>query len=242
MTYATLSSVVGLLQVEITASTKPTAVQVSSWIAQVDSTIDSRKLGTATVSGAIFDCPDWNSYNHEPVSTYSSEQDEENEGIMVVPPYTPIVALASGYLYRNLAGPSGAVDWDLLSEGPGDGSDYQVARKINMKTGKYDGYAIWFYNELPVIGKNRIKANITYGYNVDSNILEEYATAVVSKKVLMARLMGGQPATVATYTGGDMGTYVNTQFEVQLKWLTDRIAEIETNYFPKSVAVGVFRG
>jgi hypothetical protein len=163
---------------------------------------------------------------------------------LIVPPYTPIISVSSGFTYLNNSSLDGTEDWELQVEGPGSSTDYIVVKRLNKRTGKYLGYAIYFYGDLPIAGQSRIKANITYGENVNSKILQEFATLQVAKRVINARLYSGQPSNVATYiAGSNLQAYVNTQYEAQLRYIDARLKEISDKYFPQpSVPFAILRG
>lgn len=241
--YTSLASVDRMLQLETTGSSKPNDDDVLHFIEEVEAGIQARNLGSTTVSGAIFDVVEWNRGTDGVVYAYPDTLPEDNYGIIVIPPFNPIISVASGYLYKNEAPLTGSGSWTLLKEGPGTDSDYIVVKRLNRSTGKYLGFGIYFYNDMPIAGHDRIKANITYGENVDSKILQEYATLQVAKKVIMARLFSGQPSNIATYTAGStFQSYANTQYEAQMRYVDGRLEEIEKRYFPRGVPFAVLRG
>jgi len=224
----------GLLQIDITSSTKPTTTQVLNWIQEVEDGMMERNLAIASTDALTkFDVMPTNSYDRGTVAWVYAGLPSDSDGKVVVPPFVPIVEIFSGTLSRNNSSLTETADWDVLSEGPGNDSDYVILRR-RTRNNKYYGYAIYFYGDVPYSGRDRVRGTWSYGYNVDTQILQEYATLKVCEKVILARLMSGQPSNVATYTAGnDLNSYVNTQFETQLQYIKDRIIEIEKLHFPR---------
>ncbi len=241
--YTSLADVDRLLQAETTGSTKPNDDDVLHFIEETEAGIQARNLGSTTISGAVFEVKEWNKGTDGVVYAYPDTLPEEGEGLIVVPPYNPIITLSSGFLYKKTDALTGSGAWTLLKEGPGTDTDYILLKRLNKLNGKYLGFGIYFYHDMPVVGYDRLRANITYGENTDSKILQEYATLKVAKKVIMARLFSGQPSNVATYTAGTgFQTYVNTQFEAQMRYIDSRIKEIEDTHFAKKLSYSLMRG
>ena len=241
--YTSLANIDRELQLETTGASKPNDDDVLHYIEEVEAGINARNLGSQTISGAIFDATEWNKGTDGGVYVYPDYPSEDSRGVVIVPPYTPIISIGSGYTYINDGGLGDTTDWTLVKEGPGSDTDYVVLKRLNKKSGKYLGYAIYFYGDLPTAGHSRIRANITYGENVNAKILQEYATLQVVKRVINSRLMSGNPSNIATYTAGaNFQSYANTQYEAQLRYIDSRCKEISDTHFPKSLAYSLLRG
>lgn len=242
--YADVQDVAELLGITIDGSSTPTSSVVSKYIDRVEAGVDARALATyTTLSGTKFDVQPTEAIAKETIGWFFAGLPETTVGRVVVPPYTPIITVLSGTLQRNKAALDQAEDWETLKEGPGDDTDYVVLKTVNKRTQKEVGYAIFFYNRIPTAGRQRVRATWTYGYGVDSNILNEYVTLKAAEQVLLTRVMTAQPSGVAAYTAGaDLNTYVNTQYEAQLSYIRERVKEIEDKYFPRETPVGVLQG
>lgn len=240
--YTSLATIDRFLQIRTTGDSKPNDDDVIHFIEEVEAGIQARNLGSTTISGAVFDAHEWNRNTEGVIYVYPENAPEDQEGVIIVPPYTPIITLYSGYLYKNLSSLGDTTDWELLDEGPGNSTDYVLLRRLNRRTGKYLGYAIYFYDKWPTAGHYRLRAKLDYGENVDSKILQEYTTLQVAKKVITARLFSGIPSNVATYTGAGMESYTNTQYEAQLRYIDNRIQEIEKTHFPHQIPFAIIKG
>lgn len=228
------SSVEALLQIDITASTKPTTAQVNQWIQEIEDGMMEKNLAIASTDALIkFDVLPSNTYDCKTVNWVYAGLPSDSDGKIIVPPFVPIVEIFSGTLSRNNSSLEETADWDVLTEGPGSDTDYVILKR-RTRNNKYYGYAIYFYGDVPYSGRDRVRGTWSYGYNVDTQILQEYATLKVCEKVILARLMSGQPGNVATYTAGqDLNSYTNTQYETQLQYIKDRVSEIEKQHFPR---------
>lgn len=171
---------------------------------------------------------------------------ETEHGRIVIPPYLPIVSVNSGTVSRNTEALNAAPSWELLkgkAELPSaTDTDFMILMKYNPKAGVMLGYGLYFYNKIPEAGRERLRATWVYGYNVDSKILREYATLHVSKKVVIARLMSGEPVGLASYRGPDLQEYVNTQASATLSYIDDRLREIEKNHLPQPLPIASLQG
>ena len=238
--FTTVEDIENLLQIDIKVSTKPSIAQVEDYIRQVDAQIDSRRLSLHSSDVLMkIDVIDATTLVKDSIK-WVQDGMPSTGGVVVVPPLTPIIDVCSGTLSMNSADISQAASWTLLVEGGGDSTDFIVLRK-RAKNNKYLGYALYFYSSnAPAGGYQRLRGTWTYGYNIDEHILNEWATLKASEKVINARLFSGQPMNVASYTGGSMNTYVNTEYENQIAYIRERCREIEERYFPSDpIAVAV---
>ena len=183
---------------------------------------------------------------HGSIKWFLSGMPASEAGTIVIPPHMPIISVASGTFHRNKAGLTDAPDVELLvckdNLPDADDTDFLIVKEYNSKTDTHLGVALFFYNKAPSPGYNRLNGSWVYGYNIDSNILQEYATLKVCEKVMLARINSAQPMGLATFTGGDPTGFVNTQYEAQLRYIDGRCEEIERRHFPKDVAIGVVQG
>lgn len=232
--YCTVEDVSRFLQIDISTGTKPSDQDVLKFIEEVEAKMDDGNLGIMSTDVLTkFDVLPQNTYGQNTVSTQDTGIPEADEGVVVVPPFTPIITIFSGTLSRNTASLDDTESWEVLKEGPGDNTDF-IVLKQKTRNNRYYGYALFFYGDAPYAGKESLRATWSYGYNINSPILREYAMLKVAEKVILGRLMSGQPMNVATYTAGaDLNTYVNVQFEAQLAYIKDRCAEIEKNHWPR---------
>jgi len=245
--WASIDSVERFLQIDLDANTKPSDGEVLSFIEEVETSMTKERWGTQTaVSGTVMDIHPTDTINRGSVAWWLQGLPEAESGRMAIPPFLPIVSVTSGSVFKNDAGLGDTPDMELLvckDNLPGaDNTDFMIVKKFNHKTGNHDGIAFYFYHDIPAAGRRRVTGAWVYGYNVDTKILREYATLKVCEKVILARLFSGQPMNVASYTGGDMNAYVNTQFEVQLAYINTRCEAIEKRHFPSEIAIATVQG
>jgi hypothetical protein len=245
--WTNISAVEALLQITVSDADPPNSGQVFSWITEVENSMLARSLGTqTTLSGTMFDVfPDRGVIKDTFGWIYGTDK-EIQEGFSVIPPFTPIVSIASGTMQRNKAELDDEPSWDTLKnidEFPTVAdNDYMIQYDVDKKTGKRVGYSIFFMQNQPYAGRNRLRATWTYGFNIDTQVLREYATLKVCEKVIMASLMRAKPMDVASYrVGEDFGTYVSEQFKKQLGWIRRRTKELEDKHFPANVPVSMYR-
>lgn len=160
--YTSEDLVEALLQTTIDNSTIPTSSQLLTWIEEVEKKMDADLLGSYTATDELND-----------VETVNDQE-------VFKPKFTPILTVTN--LYRNKAALHDAVDYELLTEGPGDSTHFVILKAVVC--GKLVGYALYIYDRHPGIGRNKVKITYTYGYNIDSKVLQEYATKKVALQVL----------------------------------------------------------
>ena len=160
--YTSEEKVEDLLQITIDDSSVPTSTQLLDIIERVEKEMDARLLGSYTSTDELVDS------DGKP---------------FIQPNFLPIISVVS--LYVNGANPNQTPSWTQLTEGPGEGSSFIVVKK-NF-AGKLLGIGLYFYDNIPIRGKARIKITYDYGFNFDGKLLEEYATKRVALEVLMVR-------------------------------------------------------
>jgi len=235
------------LQINLDADTKPSDGEVLAFIDEVESGMLRERWGTQTaVSGTVMDVSPTAAVGRGSVAWFIQGLPESEVGRTIIPPYTPIVSVTSGSFYKNDATLDSAPDTELLvckDNLPGAANtDFMVVKKFNHKTGNYDGIAFYFFHDIPYAGRRRVTGGYVYGYNINTKILREYAMLKVCEKVIFARLFSAQPTNVATYEGGDLNSYVNTQFDVQMAYIDKRTEEIAKKHFPVEFAIATVQG
>lgn len=222
-----------MLQLNFTDATKPNISEVEEFIKQAEAEIEFRKLGTHSSDVLTkVDILPTNTLVKDSVGALMSEAAYTESGKVVTLPFTPIITVVSGTVARNKAALDDTADWDALIEGPGDSTDFIILQRYG-RGGKVVGYALHFYSsKIPEDGYQRLRATWTYGHNIDSDILRRWGMLKAAREVIRARLFSGQPMNVATYTGGSMNTFVNTEYTNQISEIDRQITEIEERYFP----------
>jgi len=230
------------LQIDIDAGTKPSDGEVLSFIEEVEASILEEGWGTQTaVSGTVIDVNPIDALSRGSVAWWSQGLPGTSQGLVVIPPYLPIVSVTSGAFFKNDNSLDQAPNWTILdckdNVPAAADTDFMMIKKFNHKTGNYDGIGFHFYGDAPSAGSRRLSGGWVYGYNIDTKILREYATLKTCEKVILARLFSGQPANIVSFTGGDMNSWVNTQFEVQLSYIEKRCDEIRKRHYPEPLPI-----
>lgn len=224
----------GLTQVVINDATSPSTDETLVFIEQVESQITDRALGSHTATNQYVDVPpygkaggsyDWK-YN---VRTGRLDWDL-GEGVIVplAGMKAPIISITS--CAKNDEAADDTPSWDTLTEWDGstDDTDYML-----LKSGLRDlGYALWFYQNYPYTGPKRLRITYSYGWNVDSDILADWATYKVAIRVLQARLNTNNPDGMAAYDGGDLGVFVPRHYKDLIAHYWASIRYIERTHFP----------
>jgi len=242
-----LEDIERFLQIDLDADTKPSDGEVLLFIEETETSILKEGWGTQTaVSGTVMDVQPTHAVSRGSVAWWIQGLPESEHGRIVIPPYLPIVSVTSGAFFKNDNSLNQAPNWTLLDckeDIPNaTDTDFLIIRKFNHKTGNNDGIGFYFFNNVPTAGSRRLSGGYVYGHNIDSKILREYATLKVCEKVILARLFSGQPMNIVSYTGGDMNSWVNTQFQVQLAYIRERCEEIKKLHFPEPLPIAVIQG
>lgn len=238
MTYTPLYTsevlVEGLTQIDITVSTKPTTAQVLDFIQEIEAQIIEKCLGSHTATDEYIDVPTQSELTGAFSVTWTPSVDSlrftyESEGVLV-PLYNvkkPFITITS--LAKNDESYDDAPVWDTLTEGPALNSSFML-----LKSGsKALGYALYFYDNYPLAGPKRLKMTYTYGYNVNSAILQDYCTYGACIRVLMARMGTSQADGLTELQTSNIGIYVPTQYQRRIDEFKAQMKEIEIKYFPK---------
>ena len=231
--YTTEVLVEGITQVTITASSTPTTAQTASWIEEVETGVVDRRLGSHSATGVYVDVPEQGEVGGEYSAAFRAQtgrlriQSGMGAGSFVplLNVKSPVVSISK--LYKNDEDLEDAPVWDALTEGPASGSSFILLQSDNL------GYALFFYDNLPLPGYKRLKLDYSFGYNVGSKVLQEYCTLGVAVKVLEARRGTSSADGLSEFSGGSLGTYVPTQYESRIAGFRIRMAEIEVKHFPR---------
>jgi len=230
--YTSESKIEGLTQVVIADNnTTPSSAEVLVWIEQIESEIVERILGSHTATDQYVDVPTTAVLSNPAQWAFNTKTGTLSFNMpsgSIIPltnVKSPVIAVTS--LATNDQDPSQTASWTTRTEGPGSGSSWML-----LKGGDKDAaYAIWFYDNIPYAGPNRIKMTYTYGYNIDSDIISRYCTYAVGQMVLEARMNTNDVDGMATYDGGEMGTYVARHYETLIKRYQDQMDRIEEKHF-----------
>jgi len=219
-----------LVRFDITNETSPSSIEVNEIIEEVENEIDNRKLGWAddasygtgySISNLYIDVPG----------------DEDETVTEVYLRGYPIISMIS--LYRRTS--SELYDtpvWEELTQGYYEGwteasdSHYKLI-EVTGRDGQKYGIGFYFYKKKPKSGKARLKASFTYSYLVPQTILREYASLRVAVRVLELAIASGEPTRISEYTGGELQSFVASQFNAQISNWKKRIEEIEEKHFPR---------
>jgi len=144
------------------------------------------------------------------------------------PPFLPIVSVAS--LSKRTSALTATEAWSALTEGPGADSSFLIMKK-RTKTNQYLGFAIYFHNNTPSAGYQRIKMTYNYGWNLSTDIIGEWCSLKVALKVLGALVRANTPFGAADYGIADVR--VGIDIERRMVNIKERILEIEEQYFPE---------
>lgn len=236
MAYTTEALIEAATQVDITTTSDPSTSEVAEWISEVEAAMDAELLGSYTATNEEIDVArvwlprkdtlEW----IKGIVARSIPLDIQGE--VVIPEKKPIISMTSLAVNDNTL--TEAPSWTTLTEWDGSSADtdYLVIQKL-MKTGIMLGIGWYFYGDnKPKQGKKRIKATYTYGYNVPTKILQRYATLKVAIQVLETVMLSGEPTRIASYTGGDFQSFINTQLDPLIEGFRRKIEEIEDRYFP----------
>ena len=225
--FTSISSVAAMTGETINGESDPNSSQVIEWIQQVEAEMNSKGYATESLTGVIMDVPEGNaeytdilarSWIYDNASQYTG-------GLIVALPNTPFISVAN--VQRNLQGYTQDANWEDLTEGPADGSDFLII-KSKYKAG-LRGIGLFFYQKAPKSGYQRLKLDYVWGYDLPSNVLNEYATAKVSLMLLYSKYMRKEPVFNLNIAG--LRTELN-EFTGVHKFIIDRIEQIEQDWLP----------
>jgi len=230
--YTSERLVEGLLQIDISDSTSPNSSEVLKWIEEVEKYIDEHGWGSQTVTDELIDVPQ-RAFLENDILPEQAETVTRDIGRIVIFPKRPIISIAS--LFVNEADLDEAENWKARYEGKGTNKHF-----IKLHAGRKKlAYGVFFHTEPPQPGYQRVKASYTWGWNVDSKILQKYATLKVAVQVLYAKMATSEPTGVTSFVGPGFTTAVmTTQYSERIERFERKIKEMEAE-FPKWLDVEV---
>ena len=232
-TYTNESDIEGIVQLAITESTAPTTTQVASWITQVEADVDARCLGTYLVTDELVDVAPVLSYPARNTIAWlraiaSGGYEDIVASNIIALPRTPIISITT--LNRRTSSLGSTDVWEALTEGSGSGKSFIII-KSRSKTNQYLGFGLYFHDNRPYDGFQRIKVTYNYGWNLSTSIIGEWVTLKVSLKVLDAIINATTPIGAGDY--GIMDVRIGIDPARRRIDVKERLNEIERIYFPE---------
>jgi hypothetical protein len=232
-TYCDETDIEAITQFDVTASTDPSTTEVAAWIAQVEADVDARCLGTYTITDELVDVMPLLGYPAkgtvawlESIARKSYDLVETNNIIPL--PRIPIISVDS--LSRRTSSLGSTDVWESLDEGTSSGDSFIII-KSRTKTNQYLGFGLYFHDNRPYDGFQRLKVTYDYGWSLNTSIIGEWASLKVSLKVLDAIINDSTPVGAGDYGVLDVRIGLDpARRRVDIK---ERLKEIETNYFPE---------
>jgi len=254
--YTSEEKVEKLTQMTIDATTDPNSTEVLEWIEEVEKEVDVKKLGWGdgrsegqgyAASNVYLSVPRIR-VGLRPLSKFKLLVKGLDPEILtkgaVVPlqelRYWPIIPGQTVTLERRTSSELDDVpEWESLTRGYYSGwieagdTDYMVLT-TRGRAGQEHGVAFLIYSDkTPRGGHASLRASFSYGWNLPGKILSRYCTLKVGIRVLEAAVEAGEPTRIATFTGGDFQTFVNTELSNTISRWEEEIKEIEKKYFPR---------
>lgn len=236
--YTDTAKVQGVTQFADGASTNPTTAQITQWITEVEADIAARGLGSAEISEQLEDIEKVDIVKKDTIEFIEYVQRygwADVKGVFWFPAFSPMISITK--LEKRTSELDEAAAYTELSEGPGESSDFIIIKR-KSKTNQYLGVGVYFYSDdKPDAGPLRIRVTYTWGWNINSSILGEYATLQVALKVLGALREYYVPYGAGDYGFGDVR--IGPEDPERKRWnVIRRIREIEDKYFPSKEAGG----
>jgi len=228
--YTTLDDIMGETQMGIDGNSRPSVRTVKKWITRISAHIDDQLLGTYSETKYV-DVSNVAEKTSEPV-TYNYASDILNFGMGADGVYVPVTSLKQPItsittLSKNDEAITSAPSWEELTKWTGAvASDWGEILSQNHVMG------IYIFDDEPLVGFNRLKVVYSYGYNIDSDVLNEYCTLAVAIKVLSARTLAGRPGNMRQIAGVDLVDFIDFTNSLIGYW-KGRMKNIEDDYFPK---------
>jgi len=251
-----------LTQMDIDNTTDPSSVEVLKWIEGIEAEIDAKKLGWANdrkegegyLAKDIYLTVPRIKPTLRPLDRFKLLSKGLDPRIlargMLIPlqelEYWPIIPEQSITLKRRTTTDlTEKPEWEDLTRGyyPGwvesKDSDYMVIT-TRGRAGQTHGIAFLIYSDKEIkTGPAALKASYSYGWNLPSAILSKYCTLKVGIRVLEAAVEAGEPTRIATFTGGDFQTFVNTELTATINRWKESIAALEKKYFPREARANI---
>jgi len=237
--YTSIQRIETELSMKIDSDTVPNETEVLNIIEEVENEIDSKLLYRYHLISGYIDV--------EPVEGISEQTAEWIEyisrydyspttGRVVIPNLIPIISIDASGVHTRESALGATTSWNLVQEGLD--KDF-IQLKKQTKDGQELGFALYFFNNAPAAGLARVRASYWYGYNINKAILRKYATKKVALEVLSIKQRSSQPAGLTQFRGGDLQSFVGTQYDSMVERLKAEIEEIETKYFPEETGVAM---
>jgi hypothetical protein len=221
----------------IDADTKPNRTEVLQMIEEVEAEIDGQLLGTYTATDVYVDVPPTEGLSEDTLKWFefiTRHGYSPSTGKVVVPRLLPIISISK--CYRRTTALSSSASWEELKEGFGENF---IVLKEQTKDGQELGFALYFFQDAPTAGLQRLKMTYTYGWNINKAILRKYATLKTAIQVLKAKMGASEPAGLSQFVGGDLQTFVGSQYAQRIEILKAEIEEIEKKYFPEKTSIAL---
>lgn len=233
--YTSPEHVSEVTQITIDDNSVPKYETVLRWCEQIERRIIERRLGNHSAIASYIDVP----YAEEPTDTYQIYYEASTDKLSLVYPRggilvplgavkSPIISITK--LWKNDESFDDAPVWEALVEWDGStaDSDYML-----LKSGLKDsGYALWFYEDLPEFGPNRLRLKYYYGYNIHTKILGDWCSLKVGIKILLARMGTNKSSGLGMLEGDELGVFMSTNYRERIAEMRAQVDEIEAMYFP----------
>lgn len=257
--YVGLSDIENLTQMEFDNETKPSADTIISWIADVEKEVDSKLLGWGDgrsegqgyLATNVYLDVELQRAHLEIATTYDALLLRHRglvTGVEVLfGLYFPGISITS--LARRTSGMTDTPAWESLVEGfyegwsETSGVDFICEKSIGKCRQKHLTKIFIVGAKRPESGRARVKATLTYGWNLPLKILKRWVQLKVGLRVLDALAQSGEVTRIAGYNKGDFQEYVNTQFDNQIATWSIELGGLELNYFPTfpNTGIGILR-
>lgn len=227
--FTEISSVAALSGETIDDTSDPTAAQVLQWIEEVEMEMVERGFSTNALAGVIMDVPEGpvsgSMYTVGNMTQIVKNPSRFGGGLTVTLPNVPFISVDN--VQRNIRGYKQDTVWEDLTEGPGTGSDFLIVKR-QFRAG-LRGVSLFFYNNVPQSGYQRLKLDYVWGFDLPEKVLREYATDRVAVMFLFSKYLRKEPLFDINVAG--FRSQLNPFTDVH-QTILDRIEEIEYDWLP----------
>jgi len=239
--YTTIERIEASLQMPIDATTRPNSTEVLDMIQEVEAEMDSQLLyryhyvsgyvDVEPVTGLNRNTIEWLEF----ISTYGYSP---ATGRVVIPNLLPIYSIDVSGCHTRTTGLGVSGTWEVRQEG--FANDFLVLKK-QTKDGQELGFALYFFQNVPAAGVQRVRLSYYYGWNINRSVLRQYATTKTIIEILKAKMGASEPAGLTQFRGGDFQTFVGSNYRERIELLEAKCKSLEDKYFPDrtSIALGV---
>jgi len=231
-TYCNETDIEGITQFDVNSTTNPSTTEVATWITQIEADADARALGNYTSTDELIDViPELSFPAKNTVAWLESIASKTYETVVteniIALPRIPIISVGS--LSRRTSSLGATDAWEALTEGTTSGTSFIIIKR-RTKTNQYLGFGLYFHNNKPTNGFQRLKVTYNYGWNLSTSIIGEWCALKVSLKVLDAVINSTTPVGSGDYGMLDVRIGIDpARRRIDIK---ERIKEIENQYFP----------